>query len=62
MSYAVRCSMQDLRTRNLFTVYVPRIGIGLNKGDLIWVIATPKKGNPLAALWMPAGAMQSGPA
>jgi hypothetical protein len=56
MSYALRCSMQDLRTRDLFTVYVPRIGNGLEKGDIIWVITAPKKGNPLAALWMPPAA------
>jgi hypothetical protein len=48
--------MQDLRTRDLFTVYVPRIGNGLEKGDVIWVIAGSKKGNPLAALWMPPNA------
>jgi hypothetical protein len=53
MSYALRCCMHDLRTRDLFTVYVPRIGNGLEKGDLIWVITAAKKGNPLAALWMP---------
>jgi hypothetical protein len=58
MSYALRCSMQDLRTRELFTVYVPRIGNGLEKGDVIWVITASKKGNALAALWMPP-AMQS---
>jgi hypothetical protein len=59
MSYVLRCSMQDLRTRDMFTVYVPRIGNGLEKGDLIWVITSAKKENPLAALWMPLEQPQS---
>ncbi len=52
-SYAVRCSLREARRRDLFTVYVPRVGSGLQKGDVIWVITSAKKGQPLAALWMP---------
>jgi hypothetical protein len=52
MSYVLRCSLQAARQKELFTVYVPRIAYGLEKGDLIWVITPSKKGRPLANLWM----------
>jgi hypothetical protein len=52
MSYVVRCSLQNHRDKQLFDVYVPRVGYGLGKGDLIWVIMPVKKGQPVAALWM----------
>jgi hypothetical protein len=55
MSYALRCSLQGNRQKTLFTVFVPRIAYGLEKGDLIWVITPPKKGRPIAALWIPGG-------
>ena len=47
------CSMADLRTRDIFGVFVPRVGSGLEKGDTIWVILSPRGGPHLAALWMP---------
>jgi hypothetical protein len=52
MSYVVRCSFQDHWDKKLFNVYVPRVGYGLGKGDLIWVVTPTKKGSPLAALWI----------
>ena len=55
MSYTLRCSLQNHKRKDLFTVYVPRVGYGLEKGDLIWVILPPKKGYTLAALWMAGG-------
>jgi hypothetical protein len=55
LSYALRCSLQNNRQKTLFTVFVPRIGYGLEKGDLIWVITPPKKGRPLAVLWTAGG-------
>ena len=54
MSYAVRCSLQNHANKKLFTVFVPRAHHGLEKGELIWVIIPPKKGRPLAVLWMEA--------
>jgi hypothetical protein len=53
-SYALRACLQDSRNRKLFTVYVPHIGMGLDRGDSIWVITGRNKQQPLAALWMPA--------
>jgi hypothetical protein len=55
MSYTLRCSLQHHKRKDLFTVYVPRIAYGLDKGDLIWVILPAKKGHILAALWMAGG-------
>jgi hypothetical protein len=55
MSYTLRCSLQNHKRKDLFTVYVPRIAYGLEKGDLIWVILPPKKGYIIAALWMAGG-------
>lgn len=52
-TFVVRCTMHDQRNRELFSVHVPRIGVGLQKGDVIWVIAGTKNEQPLAALWMP---------
>ena len=52
MSYALRCSLSNNRKKELVTVFVPRAKSGLDKGDLIWVIAPTKKGRPLAAMWM----------
>jgi hypothetical protein len=52
MSYALRCSVTNSRKRELFTVYVPRLRCGLEKGNLIWIINPIRKGHPIAALWM----------
>ncbi len=60
-SYAVRASLADSRDRKLFTVYVPRAGMGLDRGDSIWVITGKNKQQPLAALWMPARATSPQP-
>jgi hypothetical protein len=57
MSYAVRCSLANSRNKELFTVFVPRHGYGLEKGDMIWVITPLKKGRPLAVLWMAGGSV-----
>jgi hypothetical protein len=51
-SYVLRCSLQNKRQGDLFTVYVPRRSHGLERGDLIWIISPVKKGKHLAVLWM----------
>jgi hypothetical protein len=60
MSYVVRCSLQNHRDKKLFNVYVPRVGYGLGKGDLIWVVTPTKKGSPIAALWIGEEAVRAG--
>ena len=50
LSYAVRCSWRD-GDRRLFTVYVPRHGRSLARGDELWILVPPGRGRPVAAMW-----------
>ena len=51
LSHAVRCSFRDGTDRRLHTVYVPRGGGRLAKGDVLWVVLPPRRGKPVAAMW-----------
>ncbi len=54
LSYAVRCSLRDGPDRRLRTVYVPRAGRSLAKGDELWVLLRPR-GRAVAAMWFGEG-------
>ena len=51
LSFAVRCSLREGGDRRLRTVYVPRAGRSLAKGDVIAVLVPTGRGRIVSALW-----------
>jgi hypothetical protein len=59
LAYAIRFSLQGGNDKKLYSVFVPKVGYGLSRGDLIWVIMPGKRGLPLAGLWMGCGSVRA---